>query len=167
MEITGGEVEAAEIRRLLIDADALDPAGLVVTGARILGQLDLRDLVVKRPLSLHDCTTEEPILVNRAHFSRLDLRRLVAPAVLARGLTVDHNLRLSGARLSAAESFDGLNMRIGGSAYLDDGFHAAGSVVLSSSRVAGVVSCRGARVDWAAAKTACGECPLATRRAPS
>lgn len=147
MEITGDEIEAAEIRRLLIDADALDPAGLVVTGARILGQLDLRDLVVKRPLSLHDCTTEEPILVNRAHFSRLDLRRLVAPAVLARGLTVDHNLRLSGARLSAAESFDGLNMRIGGSVYLDEGFHAKGLVSLVGARIADVLTCRESRME--------------------
>ncbi|RAS62331.1 hypothetical protein C8D87_108152 [Lentzea atacamensis] len=142
MEITGDE-----IRRLLTEADDLDPSGLRVVGAHIEGQLDLRDLVVKRPLVLRDCTTEQPVLLSRAHFSQLDLEGLVAPSIRARGLTVDHDLHLSSARLSGDESIYALHMRIGGSVYLDDGFQAAGSVVLSGSRVAGVISCRGARFD--------------------
>ncbi|GAB2850531.1 hypothetical protein [Lentzea nigeriaca] len=140
MEITGDE-----IRRLLTEDQ--DPRGVRVTGSHITGELDLQDLVVKRPLVLRDCTTEQPVLLSRAHFSQLDLRGLVAPSIQAHGLTVDHDLHLSAARLSAAESVDARQMRIGGSVYLDDGFRAAGSVMLSSSRVAGVVSCRGARID--------------------
>lgn len=140
MEITGDE-----IRRLLTDEQ--DPRGVRLTGAHIEGQLDLRDLVVKRPLVLRDCTTELPVLLSRAHFSQLDLKGLTAPSIRARGLTVDHDLHLSAAKLSAAESVDALHLRIGGSIYLDEDFHAAGSVVLSGSRVAGVISCRGARMD--------------------
>ncbi|SDP10515.1 hypothetical protein [Lentzea jiangxiensis] len=142
MEITGDE-----IRRQMVDHESLEPRGLVITGARITGQLDLSDVVAKRPLVLQDCTTEETVLLDRAHFSALDLSGLVAPAVHARGLAVDHHLRLSGAKLSAEESVDALHMRIGGSVYLEDGFHAAGMVTLSSSRIAGVLACRGARFD--------------------
>lgn len=142
MEITGDE-----IRRLLTDADDLGPRGLRLTGARITGQFDLRDLAVKRPLALRDCTAEQPLLISRAHFSQLDLRGLVVPSIRAHGLTVDHDLLLSGARLSAEKSIDGLHMRVGGSVYLDDGFHAAGSVLLNGSRIAGVLMCRSARFE--------------------
>lgn len=131
----------------MIEHEALDPGGLKIVGATITGQLDLSDVVAKKPLVLRDCTTEQPVLLNRAQFSLLDLRGLVAPAVEARGLTVDHHLRLSGARLGAGESVDALHMRIGGSVYLDEGFHAPGSVTLSGSRVAGVLMFGGGRFE--------------------
>ncbi|MFS8098680.1 hypothetical protein LFM09_16230 [Lentzea alba] len=137
MEITGDE-----IRRLLTDEE--DPRGVRLVGAHVVGQLDLCDLVVKRPLVLRDCTTDEPVLLNRAQFSVLDLQGLVAPSVRAGGLTVDHDLRLSGARLSAEESLDAMHMRIGGSVYLDEGFHATGSVKLNGSRISNVLMCQGA-----------------------
>lgn len=139
------EITGDEIRRRMIDHESLDPSGLVVTGARITGRLDLSDVVAKRPLVLRNCTTDMPVLLDRAQFSMLDLDGLVAPAVHARGLAVDHHLRLNGAKLSAEESVDALHMRIGGSVYLEEGFHAAGAVTLSSSRIAGVLACRGAR----------------------
>lgn len=123
----------------MIEHEALDPGGLKIVGATITGQLDLSDVVAKKPLVLRDCSTEQPVLLSRAQFSLLDLRGLVAPAVEARGLTVDHHLRLSGARLGAGVSVDAPHLRVGGSAYLDDGFHAAGSVTLSGSRVGGVL----------------------------
>lgn len=142
MEITGDE-----IRKRMVDHESLDPSGLVLTGATITGQLDLSDVVAKKPLVLRDCTTERPVLLSRAQFSLLDLRGLVAPSVEARGLTVDHHLRLSGARLGAGESVDALHMRIGGSVYLDEGFHAEGGVTLSGSRIAGVLMCGGGRFE--------------------
>ncbi|NKE64027.1 hypothetical protein FXN61_47980 [Lentzea sp. PSKA42] len=142
MEITGDE-----IRRRMIDHESLDPGGLRIEGATITGQLDLSDVVAKRPLVLRDCSTDQPVVLDRAQFSLVDLRGLVAPAVLARGLTVDHDLRLSAARLSAEESVDAQHMRIGGSVYLDEGFHAAGSVALSGSHVSNVLTCRGARFE--------------------
>ncbi|MGW6444420.1 hypothetical protein [Lentzea sp. NPDC055074] len=142
MEITGDE-----IRRRMIDHESLDPGGLRIIGAKITGQLDLSDVVAKRPLVLQDCTTEQPVLLSRAQFTLLDLAGLDAPGIEARGLTVDHHLRLSGARLGAEESIDALHMRIGGSVYLDEGFHAAGSVTLSGSRVSGVLMCGGGRFE--------------------
>ncbi|HEX7303663.1 hypothetical protein [Lentzea sp.] len=142
MEITGDE-----IRRRMIDHESLDPGGLRIVGATITGRLDLSDVVAKRPLVLVDCKAELPVVLSRAHFSLLDLSGLVAPSLQARGLTVDHHLKLSGARLTAEESVDALHMRIGGSAYLDEGFQASGTVTLSGSQVAGVLMCGGGRFD--------------------
>ncbi|MFJ5985001.1 hypothetical protein [Lentzea sp. NPDC092896] len=141
------EIKGDEIRRRMIEHELLDPGGFVLVGAQITGQLDLSDVVAKKPLVLRDCTTEQPVRLDRAQFSQLDLRGLTAPAVHARGLSVDHNLSLSGARLSAAESIDALHMRIGGSVYLNDGFHAAGSVTLSGSQISAVLMCAGARFE--------------------
>ncbi|MFD9700495.1 hypothetical protein [Lentzea sp. NPDC059081] len=139
MEITGDE-----IRRRMIDHESLDPGGLKIVGATITGQLDLSDVVAKRPLVLQDCKADQPVVLNRAQFSLLDLSGLAAPSLEARGLTVDHHLRLSGARLTAV---DALHMRIGGSVYLDEGFRAAGSVTLSGSQIAGVLMCGGGRFE--------------------
>ncbi|WP_439656439.1 hypothetical protein ACSHWB_28955 [Lentzea sp. HUAS TT2] len=138
------EIKGDEIRRRMIEHDLLDPGGFVLAGARITGQLDLSDVVAKKPLVLRDCTTDQPVLLDRAQFSQLDLRGLTAPSVHARGLSVEHNLSLSGARL---ETIDALHMRIGGSVYLDDGFHASGSVTLSGSQISAVLSCVGARFE--------------------
>lgn len=131
----------------MIDHESLDPGGLRLVGATITGQLDLSDVVAKRPLVLRDCTAEQPVVLDRAQFTVLDLSGLVAPSLRARGLAVDHHLRLSGARLSADESVDALHMRIGGSVYLDEGFHASGSVTLSGSQIAAVLMCAGARFE--------------------
>ncbi|MFD5831170.1 hypothetical protein [Lentzea sp. NPDC060358] len=142
MEITGDE-----IRRRMIDHESLDPGGLKIVGATITGRLDLSDVVAKRPLVLVDCKADEPVVLSRAQFTLLDLSGLVAPSLEARGLAVDHHLRLSGARLTAAESIDALHLRIGGSAYLDEGFHASGTVTLSGSQIAGVLMCGGGRFE--------------------
>ncbi|SER83433.1 hypothetical protein SAMN05216188_11665 [Lentzea xinjiangensis] len=44
MESTGDE-----IRRRMVEHESPDPSGLVLTGATITGQLDLSDVVAKRP----------------------------------------------------------------------------------------------------------------------
>lgn len=148
MELIRDEIEAAEIRRLMVEADQLDPAGLKVVGATILGQLDLSDVVAKRPLCLLNCVATLPVLLDRAQFAHLDLTGLVAPSVAASGLSVDHDLRLSGARLTGdGVVFEGRRMRIGGSAYFDDGFRSSGAVRLNSSRITEVLMCGGARIE--------------------
>jgi hypothetical protein len=148
VELIRDEIEAAEIRRLMVEADQLDPSGLKVVGATILGQLDLSDVVAKRPLRLLDCVATLPVVLERAQFAHLDLTGLVAPSVRSSGLTVDHDLRLSGARLTGdGFVFEGRRMRIGGSAYFDDGFHASGALLLNSSRITEVLMCSGARIE--------------------
>ena len=89
------------------------------------------------------------MIFDRAQFSHLDLSGFVAPSVDARGLTVDHDLRLSGAQLQTREglAFDGRHMRVGGSVYLDEGFHAHGEVQLTGSRIGGVLMCRSGRFE--------------------
>ncbi|MFI6094076.1 hypothetical protein ACIA8G_00880 [Lentzea sp. NPDC051213] len=143
MEITGDE-----IRRRMVEFESLDPGGLVVEGARIVGQLDLSDVVAKRPLVLRDCTTELPVVLDRAQFALLDLSRLVAPMVRANRLTVDHDLRLSGARLTSEEEYalHARGIRVGGSLYLDEDFNATGTVELNGARIGAVLYCRGAQL---------------------
>lgn len=147
MEITGDEVDAGRIRQLMVDSDQLDVSGLRISGARIVGQLDLSDVVSKRPLVLRDCVTDQPVVLDRAQFTHLDLTGLVAPSVRCWGLGIDHDLRLTGARLATeALAFDGRLMRIGGGAYFDEGFHTPGEVLLNSSRITGVLMFRRARI---------------------
>ncbi|MDT7789630.1 MAG: hypothetical protein QOF58_8049 [Pseudonocardiales bacterium] len=131
----------------MVDADALDPSGLRLNGATIVGQLDLSDVVAKRPLVLRNCVTEAPVLLNRAQFSHLDLSGLVAPSMQCSGLAVDHDLRLTGARLTGdGLTFDGRRMRIGGSVYFDAGFRTSGALRLNSSRISEVLMCTGAHI---------------------
>ncbi|MEV6239417.1 hypothetical protein [Lentzea sp. NPDC051838] len=143
MEITGDE-----IRRQLLDADALDPSGLRLTGATIAGQLDLSDVVAKRPLVLRDCVALQPVVLDRAQFTLLDLSGLVAPSVSAERVNIEHDLRMSGAVLTSADEV-ALTLRgskFGGSVYLDEGFSAVGAVVLNSAKIGGVLFCQGARL---------------------
>jgi hypothetical protein len=101
VDFEGGGISAAMIRDLLVDADQLDPRGLRVRNARIEGQLDLRDVVAKRPLALLDCTADAPLLLDRAHLSALDLSGLAAPAVIAPWMRLDHYFYLVDARLDS------------------------------------------------------------------
>jgi hypothetical protein len=141
------EITGDEIRRRMVEAESLDPGGLRITGARITGQLDLSDVVAKRPLVLQNCRADLPVVLDRAQFTHLDLTGLVAPSVQALGLTVDHDLRLTGAQLTGdGLTFDGTRMRIGGGAHFDAGFTTPGAVRLNSSRISGALIWRGARI---------------------
>lgn len=148
MEITGDEVEASRIRELMVGSDELDPSGLRVSGARIVGRLDLSDVVSKRPLILRNCTTDHPVVLDRAQFSVLDLSGLVAPSVRGQRASVEHDLWLSGAVLTSPEAvaLDLRGLRAGGSVYLDEGFSTTGSVVLNSAKIGAVLYCHGARL---------------------
>ncbi|MFI5591153.1 hypothetical protein ACIA5G_39305 [Amycolatopsis sp. NPDC051758] len=98
-DFEGGKIPASRIRELMVRADDLDPRGLRVRNARIEGQLDLCDVSAKRPLALQDCTTDAPVLLDRARLSALDLTGLVAPAVSGPWLRLEHYLYLGRARL--------------------------------------------------------------------
>ncbi|GLZ35937.1 hypothetical protein Lesp02_81240 [Lentzea sp. NBRC 105346] len=113
MELTSGElvdldgetIKASVIRDLLVEADRLDPRGVRIRNARIDGQLDLCDVVAKRPLVLRDCVASEKLLFDRAQLSALDLTGLTAPAVSAPWLKLDHYLYLSNARLDGGQDW--------------------------------------------------------------
>lgn len=116
-------IRAKVIRWLCADSKAssyVDPAGIIIQGARIAGGLDLSFVRVTFPLTFIRCCLAAP-----AHllFSRLDgllLRGTVALAIQADGMEVQGDLRM----------FDGFCLRgelglrgalIGGSVFLLDG----------------------------------------------
>ncbi|GAB2868025.1 hypothetical protein [Lentzea nigeriaca] len=174
VDFEGAGISAAVIRDLLVNADDLDPRGLRVRNARIEGQLDLRDVVAKRPLVLLDCTADAPVLLDRAHLSALDLSGLVAPAVIAPWLRLDHYLYLVGARLDGGEenyaldlaeasvgghvNLSGANLlsqtgcalhagklRTGSDLYLND-VRTSATVELVGARIGGNLDCTGAEL---------------------
>ncbi|TWP46711.1 hypothetical protein FKR81_34550 [Lentzea tibetensis] len=172
VDFEGDVVSASLIRDLLVDSDQLDPRGVRVRNARIDGQLDLCDVDTKRPLALRDCVAEAPLLLDRAHLSALDLTGLVAPAVSAPWLKVDHYLYLTNAQLNGGaddwavdlgEACIGSHLSMSGAQLLSDtefslnahklrtgsqvylaGVHAVGTVRFDGARLGGNLRCDGA-----------------------
>lgn len=174
VDFEGAAISASSIRDLLVDADKLDPRGLRVRNARIEGQLDLCDVVAKRPLVLLDCTADAPILLDRAQLSALDLSGLTAPAVIAPWMRLDHYLYLVGARLDGGTEHHALDLaettvgghvnlrgahllsktrnalhaaklRTGSDLYLDE-VRTSATVLLEGARIGGNLECSGAEL---------------------
>ncbi|GAA0235327.1 hypothetical protein GCM10010492_37840 [Saccharothrix mutabilis subsp. mutabilis] len=170
VDLTDQEVPASLIRDLL--TDDLDQRGLRISGARVSGQLDLSDVRVSRPLVLRDCVASEPVLLDRARFASVDLSGLVAPAVSAPWLKLDHYLLLQNARLTCEDgwaldlgeaevgahvslrgsSFKGVGyavhatkLRTGSQVFLTD-VRAEGTVRFDGARIGGSLRCHGARL---------------------
>ncbi|HEX6354725.1 hypothetical protein [Actinophytocola sp.] len=163
VDLDGDRISASLIRELLVRADDLDPRGVRVHNARIDGQLDLCDVTAKRPLVLRDCHADAPLLLDRAQLSALDLTGLVAPAVSAPWLRLDHYLYLSRARLDGGTedwAVDLAEANIGGHISMSDShflsetqfsLHApklrtGSQVFLSNVRAVGTVRLDGARL---------------------
>lgn len=172
VDFEGAAISASSIRDLLVDADELDPRGLRVRNARIEGQLDLCDVVAKRPLVLLDCTADAPILLDRAQLSALDLSGLTAPAVIAPWMRIEHYVYLVRARLDGGTEHHALDLaettvgghvnlrgaqllsqsrnalhaaklRTGSDLYLR-GVKTSATVVLDGARIGGNLNCKGA-----------------------
>ncbi|MFD9737539.1 hypothetical protein [Umezawaea sp. NPDC059074] len=170
VDLKGESITASSIRDLLI-ADDLDPRGIRLRDARLDGVLDLADVQSKRPLVLVDCRTDSPVLLDRASLSSVDLSGLVAPAVSAAWLRLDHylllrnarldggehdwavdlaeahlggHLGLSGAHLTGAQyALHAPRLRVGGEVFLTD-LRARGVVRLDGARIGGNLRCGGA-----------------------
>jgi hypothetical protein len=163
VDLGGAGVAASVVRELLVDGDALDPRGVRIRNARIDGQLDLCDVSAKRPLVLQDCQSDAPVLLDRAQLSALDLTGLVAPAVSAAWLRLEHYLYLPNARLDGGEddwALDLAEANIGGHVNLS-GAHLVSAnefsvhapklrtgsqVLLTNVRAVGTVRLDGARL---------------------
>nr|WP_042179158.1 hypothetical protein [Kibdelosporangium sp. MJ126-NF4]CEL13662.1 membrane-associated oxidoreductase [Kibdelosporangium sp. MJ126-NF4]CTQ99348.1 membrane-associated oxidoreductase [Kibdelosporangium sp. MJ126-NF4] len=128
VDFDGDILPASLLRDILVDDDRLDLRGVRVRNARIDGQLDLCDISMSRPLVLRDCVTDSPVLLDRARISSLDLTGLVAPAVSAPWLRLEHYLLLSDAQLENGTEEWAVNL-----AEANIGSH----VSLSGARLAG------------------------------
>ena len=103
LDVTGErerDVRAVVIRGLLCGrfVEEVDPRGVRLRGARVVGMLDLSDVRTSVPLVLDGCTHEERIVLTRAHLPHLDLSHGVFPALEAGDLVCEHDVRLRGIR---------------------------------------------------------------------
>ncbi|QQQ76164.1 hypothetical protein IOD16_34895 [Saccharothrix sp. 6-C] len=103
MELANSEdpahlVRAELIRELILGRrGALDPRGIRLVGARIVGVLDLDHVHTSTSLRLADCTLAEPLTAYSANLSQVNLQGSYLPGFHADGLRVDGNLFLRGA----------------------------------------------------------------------
>lgn len=90
------EVRAVVLRELLRErcVDALDPRGVRLRGARVVGELDLADVRASVPLVLNACTHAQQIVLNRAHLPHLDLSGGAFPRLDAGDVICEHDVQL-------------------------------------------------------------------------
>jgi hypothetical protein len=92
-------IRARLIRELLLGRHGdLDPRGVRVQGARIVGQLDLDYVDTTVGLDLVGCACTDPVTAQHAQLPRLTLTQGIFEVLHADGLHVDGDLNLCGAR---------------------------------------------------------------------
>ncbi|MGB2570420.1 hypothetical protein ACPFP2_18495 [Micromonospora citrea] len=124
--------EAAAVRAeflvaLLLDTAEKEPgrvARLTVSGARVVGRVDLRDAEITAAVELVDCEFDQPLDLSGARTRRLRLSRSRLPGVDLAGCSVEGDLVL-------------------------DGCHVAGPVRLVRTTVSGLLDLAGARLAYA------------------
>lgn len=136
--------------------DDPDPRGLRLRGARITGRLDIRNAQCAIGLQLEECILDEPVAAQAGQIPWLSLTRTIMAGLIGDNLQVSgsvyfHNctvtgtshiglIRLPHAHIGSNLEFDGTKMRndggpvlvadglrIDGSLFLREGFHAKGS----------------------------------------
>ena len=157
------------IRRLCVGPEAkeVDPRGLRIKGAHIVGPLDLSFCTIPHPLRFEATTFDAAPDLTEAHLPALWIDGCSLPGLQAYRIQTDTlslessdikgevllmdariggQLNCSGATLTnegdSAFSADGAE--IGGFVFLNDGFSATGAVGLSGAKIGGALSCSGA-----------------------
>ena len=155
----------------------LPPKGLVITGAKIVGALDLSACDCPARLVFFECKFDTQIDLRDARLRGLSLVGSSLNGLRADGLTVEGLLNMRDIRSSGAVRFlgatitgdlsllgatlentgkggavagDALSLdraQIGGSAFLDEGFSAKGAVRLLGATITGNLSLRGATLE--------------------
>jgi hypothetical protein len=163
------EIRAELIRWLCVDRDAasaVDPVGIQVHAARIMGALDLSFVSVPFPLGLRRCCLTGDVNLISTDLRTLDLagsrvRSVTADGanvkgsvLLCHGFSVEGGVRLLGAEIGGnldcsgggfknrgknALNADGASVR--GSVFLDEGFSAEGEVRMLGAQIGGILAC--------------------------
>lgn len=131
-------------------SDGAEPRMLALTGAHITGQVALEALTVRRPLVLHDCDLDEPVILSEARAERVDFSGSRLPGLFARQLQTRADLILDGVQRVSHVALDGA--RIGGVLALRGAqLSRMGDIVLDGTRleVAVALECAGLRADGA------------------
>lgn len=166
-------VRAEVLVALLVGAVEPQPgevAAVRLSGARVIGSLNLGHAEVSVPLALTGCSFDEAPHLYWASMNSVHLMRCRLPGLIASGTRVDGHLWLEGSRITGGLWLDGANItgilnmsgvqlsNPGGDAlladrltveanvYCDQGFAASGEVRLPGARVGGQLIFRGARL---------------------
>jgi hypothetical protein len=151
-------VDGSLLRALCLELVAAGARQLSLSGARVVGQVDLAATEVGLWLTFRDCEFENPLLVVSARVPSLTLERCSVPALIASHFTVETELQLSHTTVRGGASL--ILSRLGGlladeamlgsdptaSALSLDSAHVEGDVILTDAVAAGRISLSGARV---------------------
>jgi len=121
------QIRALLIRWLCVDHQALgliDPKGIRVMGARIIGGLDLSLVSVPIPVALHNCRFTEVINLVGMEIPDLELDGSYAVEIHASGLKVRNNLSMG------------------------KGFHAVGAIFLDHAKIGLDLDCGGGNLHY-------------------
>src|SRR5215831_6876089 len=170
------QIRAELIRWICVDRrarDCVDPVGVQIHAAKVVGELSLAHIAVPFPLHLRLCFLADDASLYATEIPLLDLsgswiRSLNAEAVNVRGniqlrdsfhadgevrLTnaqIGGNLECSGTFINPARSsgsgiaLDADAITVKGSVFLRDGFHAEGEVRFPAGQIGGNLECIGA-----------------------
>jgi hypothetical protein len=148
-------VRAELVRELLLGRRGeLDPRGIRLGGARIVGGLDLDYVRGVTGLRLAGCAVVETIIARGAHLPWLSLFRSRINTLVADGLQVDGSMRLGGVRVTGSGEYGVIRLHsahIGGPldlqdaeivndtgpALIADGLQVDGSLILKGVRATG------------------------------
>lgn len=105
------EIRASLIRWMSVNPDAvkqLDPGGIRVLGAKIIGKLNLSQVRVPFAITMRNCAIPEAMELSSAEIPSLDLGGSYTGSIHAQGVNVTHELSL------------GYGFHMKGVAYLED-----------------------------------------------
>lgn len=147
------EIRAELVRELLLGRHGeLDPRGVRLHDARVVGALELDYITATVGLDLVDCDVREPMDLSHATLSRLVLTGSRLAAVRAGGLHVSGTLTMEGAELrnDAGPALHADRLRVDGTLFLRRarmfGHGDRGAVRLLGARVGGELNMQGAEV---------------------
>lgn len=163
-ECLGNDISAEFIRNLLrgkdIPIDKMDPRGLRLRGARIIGCLDLENLTIQVPLVLTSCQVPDGINAQSAQLPKLVLDNCAVGdsqtnsnhgVICLENATINGELSLAGSTLTAHE-FPALNadgLKVDGDVLLNKSFEATasseeGTISLIGAKISGQLILTGA-----------------------
>jgi cytoskeletal protein CcmA (bactofilin family) len=104
-ELSGGRLDAEVLRGVCLATEPMDPRGLLIRGAEIVGTLDLSGVKMAVPLRFDDCTFAETLCADGARLHDLTVTncRLLG-GLRANGVDIEHDLDLSGSLVRGAIS---------------------------------------------------------------
>jgi hypothetical protein len=130
-----GVVRGEVIRWLCLEPEVWKlclPTGIDVTGARIIGSLDLSYTDIGIPLRFCACYFEEPLHLKQAKLKSLDLSGTHIEA---------KDIIVSSERDASPTSIYAEKLSVTGSVCLSDGFHANGCISLVGASIDGDLEC--------------------------